>query len=58
MAIDPDTARKLRTATEDDVTAALKDSYAELPLSTPVDALEFFNRMLDQMLGEGVGEDE
>lgn len=46
-------AEQLRRASEDDVLAALQDSYVSFPLETPAAALEFFNRMLDQILGEG-----
>lgn len=42
---------RLRTLDEDDVERALTDSYVALPLKTPACALEFYNRMLDQVLG-------
>jgi hypothetical protein len=45
------TANRLRQATEDDVGAALVTRCVDLPLTTPVEALEFFNCMLDQLLG-------
>lgn len=48
----------LRTATEDDVTRALDGSYVSLPITNQAAALEFFNRMVDVMLGEGAGTDE
>jgi len=53
-------ASGLRAATEDHVTAALKDSYVEDKLSgiEPAALLEFYNRMLDEVLGEGVGDAE
>ena len=51
-------ARLLRAATEDDVVDALKDSYVRLPLMNRAQALEFFNRMIDVMLGEGTGLDQ
>lgn len=53
-----DPIRTLRDATEDDVAKALEDSYVSTPLSEPAALLEFFNRMIDVRLGEGVGTDE
>lgn len=50
-------ARLLRAATEGDVEDALKDAYVRLPLMDRAAALEFFNRMIDTMLGEGAGTD-
>jgi hypothetical protein len=50
-------ARLLRAATEGDVEDALKDAYVRLPLMDRAAALEFFNRMIDTMLGEGAGHD-
>lgn len=47
----------LRAATEDDVLDALTDSYVRLPLMDRAAALEFFNRMVDTMLGQGAGID-
>lgn len=43
----------LRDATEDDVVKALDGAYVELPITTPAAALEFFNRMVDVLTGEG-----
>lgn len=52
------TAETLRAATEDDVTAALEDaSFGAWP-QDEAGLLEFWNLMLDRMLGQGVGEDE
>lgn len=42
----------LRAATEDDVEAALDEASVSVPLTHPVDLLEFFNRMLDVLAGE------
>lgn len=42
----------LRAATEDDVEDALEDAHIELPITTSVEALELFNRMLDVLTGE------
>lgn len=50
-------ARLLRAATEGDVEDALKEAYVRLPLMDRAAALEFFNRMIDVMLGEGAGTD-
>lgn len=44
--------RTLRNATEDDVAAALDGALVGLPITNATDALEFFNRMVDQMTGE------
>lgn len=46
----------LRTATEDDVTAALDGAYVSLPITTPAQLLEAFNLVIDQMLGETAGD--
>ena len=46
------TIKKLRSATEDDVLLALKDSYVGPVLTKPDEHLEFFLRMLDVLLGE------
>ena len=43
---------QLRAATEDTVALALDRAYVALPLTTPAEALEFFNRMLDVLTGE------
>jgi len=50
-------ARLLRAATADDVVDALQDSYVRLSLMDRAQALEFFNRMIDVMLGEGASLD-
>ena len=42
---------RLRAATEDDVTRALDGAYVKLD-SPAADLLEFFNRMLDVVVGE------
>jgi hypothetical protein len=42
----------LRAATETDVEAALEGAYIALPITSPVEALELFNRMLDVLAGE------
>lgn len=42
----------LRTTTEDDVIAALEGAYVGLPITTPAELLEAFNRILDAKLGE------
>lgn len=47
-----DLLTRLRNATEDDVLAALKDAYVALPIATPAEALELFNRILDVLAGE------
>lgn len=45
----PDLIARLRAADEATVEAALRDSYIDLPRDH---LLEFWNRMLDQVLGE------
>lgn len=50
--MDRDTLARLRAATEGDVNAALADAYVSVPLTTAVEMLEFFNRMLDVLAGE------
>jgi len=42
----------MRAAQEKHVEAALEGAYVTPPLSTPAELLEFFNRMLDVLLGE------
>lgn len=44
--------RQLRSATENEVATALKDSKVSLPLTTPYEALEFFNCLLDVISGQ------
>lgn len=39
--------RPLRAATENEVVTALEGAKISLPLTTPYEALEFFNRMVD-----------
>lgn len=48
---------RLRIASEHDVERALENAYVALPLTNPVVALEFFNRMIDVILGEEAGDD-
>jgi hypothetical protein len=43
---------RLEAATEDDVVAALDGAYVELPLKTPIEALQFFSRMIWKFTGE------
>lgn len=52
------TAEILRAATEEDVAVALKDAAFTGWPNDEAALLEFFNRMLDVKLGEGVGADE
>lgn len=47
---------RLRTASEDDVERALEGAYVSLPLTDRAAALEFFNLMLDTMLGQTAGD--
>jgi hypothetical protein len=42
----------LRGADEHDIFAALDGAYIELPIKTPVEALEPFNCVLDILTGE------
>ena len=42
----------LRAATEDDVARACADSYVNLDDPSPAYLLEFFNRMIDVLIGE------
>jgi len=51
--VDEPITTRLRDATEDDVEAALESSYAADVLHgiAPDVLLEFFNRMVDQMIG-------
>lgn len=48
----------LRQATEDDVERALKDANFTGWPNDEAALLEFFNRMLDVLAGEGAGSDE
>lgn len=43
---------RLRAATEDDIENALEHAYIKLPITTPVEALELWNVMLDELTGE------
>ena len=45
-----DTIKRLRAATEDDVTRALEAAYVKLD-APAADLLEFFNRMFDVVIG-------
>ncbi|WP_285020210.1 hypothetical protein [Novosphingobium sp. fls2-241-R2A-195] len=47
---------RLRMASEDDVERAFAGAYVSLPLTDQAMALEFFNRMIDVMLGEKAGD--
>lgn len=52
---------KLRAITEDDVTAALVDANVALPITTPVEAVELVQCVVDHVTGERArvdGEDE
>lgn len=49
---EPIDLRALRAATEDDVKRALAGAYVELPIASPDELLEFFQRMLDVLTGE------
>lgn len=55
---DVDLIRRLRGATEDHVGQALLDAYVSLPLTSRAAALEFYNRMLDVILGAEVDQAE
>jgi hypothetical protein len=44
--------RRLRAATENEVAAALEGAKVTLPLTTPYEALEFFNCMVDVLTGQ------
>ena len=51
---------RLRDATEDDAANALLGAKVQLPLTTPYEALEFFNCMVDVVTGQRaieIGED-
>lgn len=52
--IEPALTERLRNLDEDDVIAALENSYVEDTLDgiAPVALLEFYNRMLDRVIGE------
>lgn len=43
---------KLRAATEDDVAEALDDGLLALPIDSAAEMLEFYNRMIDLLVGE------
>jgi len=47
-----DRLKHLRDSTEDDVALALDRAMIDLPLTTPAELLELFNRMLDVRTGE------
>jgi len=47
--------RRLRAATEYDVDRARADTYADLVGTASVDLLEYFNRMVDVLIGEDQG---
>lgn len=44
--------RRLRAATENEVETALKGSKVSFPLTTPYEALEFFNCLVDVISGQ------
>jgi hypothetical protein len=44
--------RRLRAATENEVATALEGSILSLPLTTPHEALEFFNCLVDVISGQ------
>jgi hypothetical protein len=44
--------KRLRAATEDDVTHAFEGALIERPEVPAVDLLEFFNRMMDVVVGD------
>lgn len=46
----------LRSASEDDVIAALTDAHVGLPITTPAALLEAFNLIIDIKLGETAGD--
>lgn len=50
--------QRLRQATEDDVERALRDANFTGWPNDEAALLEFYNRMLDVVAGEGAGEDE
>jgi len=50
--------RRLRAASEHEVTQALNGAKVALPLTTEYEALEFFNCMLDVMTNVRVDEEE
>jgi hypothetical protein len=43
---------KLRAATENEVNQALEGADIALPISTPYEAIELFNRIIDVVTGE------
>jgi hypothetical protein len=47
-----ETLKRLRAATEDDVRSACADAYFDLGDKSPAELLEFFNRMIDVLMGE------
>lgn len=49
---------QLRDATEEDATRALLGAKVELPLTTPYEALEFFNCLVDVLTGQRTIEDQ
>lgn len=51
---DADLIKRLRAATEDHVGQALLDAYVSFPLDSRAAALEFYNRMLDVIMGDEV----
>jgi hypothetical protein len=49
--------RRLRAATENEVATALEGAKVALPLTTPYEALEFFNCMVDVLTGQRAKDD-
>ena len=52
MLNEEDMITTLRTADEHTVAEALESAYITTPISEPTELLEFFNRMLDVLIGE------
>lgn len=44
--------KHLRAATEEDVRRACADAYVDLGDKSPAELLDFFNRMIDVLVGE------
>ena len=50
-----ETLERLRAATEDDVRVACADAYVDLGDKSPAELLDFFNRMIDLVIGDKEG---
>jgi len=48
---------RLRDATEEDAAVALRNAKVQLPLTSPYEALEFFNCMIDVLSGQRTADD-